>query len=84
MSDQSCNNYYLLHRVTLLSAQAVWHLTFHGNMFALFSWYGSYYFPLQKNLSATLLNPLGSIPKDCLNAQTITVNLTLFFYIIFF
>lgn len=80
MADQSYNNYYLLQRVTLLSAQAMWHSMFHGNTkFSLFSWYLSYYSLLQKELSPTLLKPLGSIPKDWLNAQTININLTPFF-----
>ena len=79
MADQSCYNYYLLQKVTLLSAQAMWHLMFHGNArFALFSWYVSYYSPLQKELSPTLLKSLGSIPKDWLNAQTISISLTSF------
>lgn len=80
MANQSYNNYYLLRRVTLLSAQPMWHSAFHGTAkFSLFSWYASHYSPLQKDLSPTLMKPLGSIPKDWLNAQTISINLTPFF-----
>lgn len=35
MANQSYNNYYLLQRVTLLSAQEMWHLMFHGNAVCL-------------------------------------------------